>query len=77
MGNDKCTRTNIIEVGAREMSAKGYFGISLRRIAQEAGVHPRTVSHHFASRRALVAAIEAHGAASGRAPASEPDRSEP
>jgi AcrR family transcriptional regulator len=63
MPKARCIRTLIIEVGAREMSAKGYFGVSLRRIAQEAGVHPRTVSHHFGSRRDLIAAIEAHGAA--------------
>lgn len=54
------SRLNLIEACARVLARVGPAGASVRAIAQEAGVSPGLVSHHFGGVEALAAATYAH-----------------
>jgi TetR/AcrR family transcriptional regulator len=47
----------ILDAAARLFSDLGYDGVSMRRIAQSAGVSKANIYHHFASKEALYFAI--------------------
>jgi AcrR family transcriptional regulator len=51
-------RAVILEAGERALSQYGYFGLSLRQLAREIGVHPQTIRYHFHDKRGLLRAIE-------------------
>ena len=41
------TRTELLEIAARQFAERGYQGTSLRAITSEAGVDPTLVRHFF------------------------------
>ncbi len=47
------TRADILLAAAREFSAKGYNGVSVRGIARSAGVDPALVHHYFEGKSGL------------------------
>lgn len=47
----------ILDVAAREFAARGYRGVSMQRIAVEAGVSKANVFHHYKSKDALYQAV--------------------
>ena len=47
----------ILDAAARLFSESGYDGVSMRRIAESAGVSKANIYHHFASKEALYFAI--------------------
>lgn len=53
----------ILDAAARLFSELGYDGVSMRRIAQTAGVSKANIYHHFASKEALYFAIMRRSAA--------------
>jgi TetR/AcrR family transcriptional regulator len=48
---------SILDAAVRLFSESGYDGVSMRRIAEEAGVSKANIYHHFASKEALYFAI--------------------
>ena len=44
---------SILDAAVRLFSESGYDGVSMRRIAEEAGVSKANIYHHFASKEAL------------------------
>lgn len=48
------TRQLLIEVAQREISERGYNGVSLRSIARRANVDPSLVRHYFGSKQSLL-----------------------
>jgi AcrR family transcriptional regulator len=50
------TRADILEVARRRFLAEGYDGVTLRSIAQDAGVDVALVSYHFGSKKGLLGA---------------------
>lgn len=48
------TRSVIVEVARREISERGYNGVSLRSVARRAGVDPSLVRHYFGSKNGLL-----------------------
>jgi AcrR family transcriptional regulator len=53
-------RLSLVEACARVLARDGAAGASVRAVAQEAGVSPGLVTHHFGGIDALVAATYAH-----------------
>ena len=53
----------ILDAAARLFSELGYDGVSMRRIAETAGVSKANIYHHFASKEALYFAIMRRSAA--------------
>jgi AcrR family transcriptional regulator len=51
-------RAVILEAGERALRQHGYFGLSMRQLAREIGVHPQTIRYHFRDKRGLLTAIE-------------------
>lgn len=51
------TRRRIIDAAAVVLRGSGHGGLSIRRVADEAGVGPGHIHYHFGSRRALVLAV--------------------
>lgn len=51
------TRAVLIETGTQLFSIHGYHGVSMRRLASEAGVNLATVSYHFGGKAGLYEAI--------------------
>jgi AcrR family transcriptional regulator len=49
-------RADLVEATLRCLAEQGHAGVSVRRIAAEAGVSPGLVNHHFDGIEALVAA---------------------
>jgi len=49
--------TAILSAGVRLFSEQGYDGVSMRGVAQEAGVSKANIYHHFSSKEALYLAI--------------------
>jgi TetR/AcrR family transcriptional regulator len=47
----------ILDAAVRLFSVHGYDGVSMRRIAEDAGVSKANIYHHFASKQALYFAI--------------------
>lgn len=47
----------ILDVAAREFAARGYRGVSMQRIAEQAGVSKANVFHHYKSKDALYQAV--------------------
>ena len=58
-------RAVILEAGERALRQHGFFGVSLRQLAREVGVHPETIRHHFQDKRGLLAAIEGRSSERG------------
>ena len=50
----RSTRTTIIRGAAQLLSTRGYYGFSLRDLADEIGVSHPTVMYHFPTKDALV-----------------------
>jgi AcrR family transcriptional regulator len=53
------TREDILEVARRRFFAEGYEGVSLRSIADEAGVDVALIGYHFGSKKGLFGAAVA------------------
>lgn len=51
-------RARILDVGERAFCERGFFGISIRQIAREVGVHPALIGHYFGDKRGLLSEIE-------------------
>jgi AcrR family transcriptional regulator len=51
-------RSVILEAGERALREHGFFGLSIRRLAREIGVHHQTIRYHFRDKCGLVTAIE-------------------
>lgn len=47
----------ILSIATRIAQAHGYGGLSVRRLAEEVGVKPASLYHHFPSKAALAAAV--------------------
>jgi AcrR family transcriptional regulator len=59
--SDDLTRKAVIRNTALELFAEhGHSGVSIRQIADAAGVSPALVIHHFGSKRALVEAVNSY-----------------
>ena len=54
-GSTPSTRQLLIEVAQREISERGFNGVSLRSIARRADVDPSLVRHYFGSKQNLLA----------------------
>jgi AcrR family transcriptional regulator len=50
------TRTDILDVARRRFLAEGYDSVTLRSIAQDAGVDVALISYHFGSKKGLLGA---------------------
>lgn len=50
------TRSRLLEIAERLMSARGYEGVSIKDVASAAGVQTAAVFYHFPSKAALTAA---------------------
>ena len=50
-------KERILDTGERLFAERGYYGVSLREITQDAGVDVALVSYHFGSKRDLFAAV--------------------
>lgn len=55
---DSGIRTRILEAGERAICERGFFGISIRQIAREVGVHPALIGHYFGDKKGLLSEIE-------------------
>ena len=55
---DSRMRTRILEAGERAFCERGFFGISIRQIAREVGVHPALIGHYFGDKKGLLSEIE-------------------
>jgi AcrR family transcriptional regulator len=51
------TRVRILDRAERLFARRGYRGVSLREIADQSGVRPFTVQHHFGSKLGLYRAV--------------------
>ena len=51
-------RMRILEAGERALCEPGFFGISIRQIAREVGVHPALIGHYFGDKKGLLSEIE-------------------
>ena len=63
---DDHIRAMVLKAGERALREHGFFGVSLRGIAQEVGIHPGTIGHHFGGKKGLLSAIELAAQAQGR-----------
>jgi AcrR family transcriptional regulator len=57
------TRERVLEVAARQFRERGYAGVSLRSIAEEAGMQAGSLYYHFESKEDLVVAVLDRGIA--------------
>jgi AcrR family transcriptional regulator len=55
---DGRTRVQILDAGERAFCERGFFGISIRQIAREVGVHPALIGHYFGDKKGLLSEIE-------------------
>ena len=55
---DDQIRAMVLKAGEQALREHGFFGVSLRQIAQEVGVHPSSIGHHFGGKKGLLSAIE-------------------
>ena len=53
------TRSRILEAAAEQIIDRSAGQFSVERVAQRAGVAPRTIYHHFPNREALLIALDA------------------
>lgn len=60
-------RQEILAIAARLFARRGYNGVSVREIAEAAGILGGSLYHHFASKKQIY--LEAHGAALDQAAA--------
>jgi AcrR family transcriptional regulator len=51
-------RTRILDAAERAFFEQGFFGISIRQIAREVGVHPALIGHYFGDKKGLLSEIE-------------------
>jgi AcrR family transcriptional regulator len=47
-----------LDAGERALCERGFFGISIRQIAREVGVHPALIGHYFGGKKGLLSEIE-------------------
>jgi AcrR family transcriptional regulator len=52
-------RERVLCEAERVLREEGFFGVSLRQVATNAGVHPRTVTVLFGGKRNLLKLVEA------------------
>jgi TetR/AcrR family transcriptional regulator, transcriptional repressor of bet genes len=50
-------RERVLEAGVEVLKAEGYAGLSIAKVAAEAGENKALISYHFGSRKGLVAAV--------------------
>jgi AcrR family transcriptional regulator len=55
---DNRMRTRILEAGERAFCERGFFGVSIRQIAREVGVHPALIGHYFGDKKGLLSEVE-------------------
>jgi len=55
---DSRMRARILDAGERALCERGFFGISIRQIAREVGVHPALIAHYFGDKKGLLSEIE-------------------
>lgn len=55
---DSRMRARILDAGERAFCERGFFGISIRQIAREVGVHPALIGHYFGDKKGLLSEIE-------------------
>jgi AcrR family transcriptional regulator len=55
---DSHMRARILDAGERAFCEQGFFGISIRQIAREVGVHPTLIGHYFGDKKGLLSEIE-------------------
>lgn len=55
---DSRMRARILDAGERALLERGFFGISVRQIAREVGVHPALIGHYFGDKKGLLSEIE-------------------
>lgn len=56
-------RADLLRLGLSALEELGIDGLTLRRVAERAGVFPTAVSHHFQDREGLLAALATEGLA--------------
>ncbi len=54
---EKDTRTKLIAAATRLFAEKGYEGVSIRELAQQAGVNSALISYHFSGKEGLYTAV--------------------
>lgn len=55
---DSRMRARILDAGERAFCERGFFGVSIRQIAREVGVHPALIGHYFGDKKGLLSEIE-------------------
>jgi AcrR family transcriptional regulator len=55
---DSRMRARILDAGERAFCERGFFGISMREIAREVGVHPALIGHYFGDKKSFLSEIE-------------------
>ena len=58
MSNSASVRELILREAEQALVQQGFFGVSLRQVAQNTGVHPGTVGALFGGKRGLLKAAE-------------------
>jgi AcrR family transcriptional regulator len=60
MPDDETTRDRVLREAEQALLEQGFFGVSMRQVALNAGVHPGTVLSLFGNKRNLLKTVEAH-----------------
>lgn len=55
--NEKDSKARLLEVGTRLFAQKGYYGVSIRELAEAANVNSALISYYFSGKEGLYAAI--------------------
>ena len=59
MQGDETVRDRLIREAEQAIQDQGFFGVSMRQLARNVGVHPRTVTSLFGNKLNLLKAVEA------------------
>ena len=71
------TRESILDAAEDLFSKHGFYGVTIREVAREAGVDTALVHYYFGSKRALFDAVFCAGPRSGTATGSTPSTATP
>ena len=58
VGDGNPMRARILDAGERALRERGFFGVSIRQIAREVGVHPALIGHYFGDKMGMLSEIE-------------------
>jgi AcrR family transcriptional regulator len=58
MSNNPAIKEQLLREAETALQREGFFGVSVRQVAQNVGVHPSTVTYLFGSRAGLLKAAE-------------------